>query len=99
VPTVRLARPKLSTPVATVAPVAATEALSAAGSSSDGLALLLLPFLALALLVLVTAITPAQALPRQVDTLLYGRRETVAFMAGAVLVAFVIALLVAHAGS
>ena len=95
----RLVRPKLSAPVSVAAPVANTEALSAGASSSDGSALLLLPFLGLALLALVTAITPARALPRQVDTLLDGRREAVAFAAGGVLLAFVIALLIAHAGS
>jgi hypothetical protein len=99
VPTARLVRPKLSAPVAAVAPIAATEVLSSAGSSSHGLALLLLPFLGIALVVLVTAITPARALPRQVDTLLDGRRETVAFAAGGIVLAFVVALLVAHAGS
>ncbi len=98
-PTVRLARPKLSTPVVAAAPVAATEALSSGASSSRDLAPLLLPFLGLALLVFVSAVTPARALPRQVDTLLDGRRETVAITAGGVLLAFLAALLIAHAGS
>jgi hypothetical protein len=98
VPTVRLARPKLSAPGADAGAVAATELLSSSGASSGGSAALLLPVLVLALLVLVTSITPAEALPRQVDGLLDGRREMVAFTAGGVLLAVVLALLIAHAG-
>ena len=96
---VRLARPKLSTPLAAAAPVAVTEALSSGGSSSHDLAVLLLLLLGLALLLLVTAITPARALPRQVDTFLDGRRVTIAFTAECVLLAFMIVLLIANAGS
>jgi hypothetical protein len=58
-----------------------------------------IPALVLVLLVLVTAVTPARALPRQVDVLLDGRREAVAFTAGGVLLAVLAALVIAHAGS
>jgi hypothetical protein len=99
VPTVRLARPKLTAPPTNAGEVVATEFLSSSGASSGGSTALLLPILVLALLVFVTSLTPARALPRQVDGLLDGRREMVAFTAGGVLLAVVLALLIAHAGS
>jgi hypothetical protein len=98
-PTVRLARPKLTAPPTSAGAVAATEFLSSSGASSGGSTALLLPILVLALLVLVTSLTPARALPRQVDGFLDGRREMVAFTAGGVLLAVVLALLIAHSGS
>jgi hypothetical protein len=51
------------------------------------------------LLALLVAAAPARALPRQVAGLLYGRRESLAFTGVAVLLAFLIALLIAHLGS
>jgi hypothetical protein len=53
----------------------------------------------LTLLALLAAVAPAGALPGQVDAILDGRRESVAFAAIGVLLAFLIALLIAHAGS
>ena len=99
VPRARLVRPRLSGPLQDASGPAATLLLSAGGASSGGFEWLLIPAVALALLVLAAAVTPARALPGQVDVLLDGRRETLAFTATCVLLAFVAALLIAHSGS
>ena len=95
-PTARLNRPQLSSSYVN-AP--APRLLSAGGSSAGGIQLVLVTVMGLALLALLAAVSPAWALPRQVGEVLDGRREAVAFATIGVLLAFLIALLIAHGGS
>jgi hypothetical protein len=73
--------------------------LSAGGSSAGGVQLVLVTAMGLALLALLAAVAPAWALPRKVGEVLDGRRESVTAAAVGVLLAFLIALLIAHGGS
>jgi hypothetical protein len=68
-------------------------------SSTGGLQLLLIPAFGLALLALLAAVAPARALPRQANAILDGRRDSIAYTVITVLLAFLIALLIAHVGS
>jgi hypothetical protein len=73
--------------------------LGSDSSSSSGLQFLLIPAFGLALVALLAAVAPARALPRQANDLLDGRRDSIALTVITVVLAFLIALLVAHVGS